>query len=117
MKSDRNSGEVRLHPSSTLQNLTNKDMGKPFGGALSDIPAFLIKILSRGEASSLPAGRQGEPLEKQHSVTFNELEFTKGEILPRPQKHQITAFRSLEGRPFDKLRALNLPKGLPMSGL
>jgi hypothetical protein len=29
---------------------------------------------------------------------LNELEFTKIEILPRPQKHQMTAFRSLEGR-------------------
>jgi hypothetical protein len=41
---------------------------------------------------------RGEPLDKQHSVTFAKLEFTKSEILPTLQKHQMTAFRSLEGR-------------------
>jgi hypothetical protein len=29
---------------------------------------------------------------------LNELKFTKREILPRSQKHQMTAFRSLEER-------------------
>ena len=67
------------------------------------------------KASSLPAGRQGEPLRKQHYVTWNELEFTKSDIPHYLKKYRMTAFRSLEEQPFDKLRALNLPKGLLMA--
>ena len=56
-------------------------MGKPFG-----------------EASSLPAGRQGELLDKQCYVSFNELEFTKSGILPMCKTYTMTAFRNLEER-------------------